>query len=213
MEILEQIYDTLLRGRERPLVELVNTALNDGISPSAILDDGLVPAMSKLGEQYNEGKVFVTELMRSAKAFNAVLAIIAPHLTNTDHKSAGIVVIGTVFGDKHDIGKNLVAIMLRGAGFEVIDLGCEVSAEKFIEAAISNNADIIALSALLTTTMKYQEEVVKLLCERGIRDKVKVMVGGAPVTEDFAASIGADAYTANAATAAQKAIELMQTAV
>ena len=103
--------------------------------------------------------------------------------------------------------------MLRGAGFEVIDLGCEVSAEKFVETAISSNADIIALSALLTTTMKYQEEVVKLLCERGIRDKVKVMVGGAPVTEDFAASIGADAYTANAATAAQKAIELMQTAV
>ncbi|MBE6753124.1 MAG: cobalamin-binding protein [Ruminococcaceae bacterium] len=209
MSKLEQIQETLLRGREKPLVQLVQEAMDEGTAPEAILDEGLVPAMSKLGEQYNEGKVFVTELMRSAKAFNSVLALIAPKLAEGEHKDVGTVVIGTVFGDKHDIGKNLVGIMLRGAGFKVIDLGCEVSAEAFADAVEENNADVVALSALLTTTMKYQTEVIETLAGRGLRDRVKVMVGGAPVTEEFARSIGADAYAENAAAAAKRALELV----
>ncbi len=209
MGILDDIGTSLLKGRARPLMEQINTALADGVSASDILNEGMLPSMSKLGELFKNNQVFVPEVMRSAQAFNQALATLKPLMLNDAVQTKGTAVIGTVSGDKHDIGKNLVAIMLQGAGLKVVDLGSEVTAEQFCDAVVEQDAQIVAMSALLTTTMPYQGEVIRMLAERGLRDKVKVMVGGAPVTEEFAASIGADAYTADAGSAAAKALELI----
>ena len=209
MAILDEIGASLLKGRARPLMEQINTALAEGISAGNILNDGMLPSMSKLGELFKNNQVFVPEVMRSAQAFNQALAVLKPLMLEDSVQTRGTAVIGTVSGDKHDIGKNLVAIMLQGAGLNVVDLGSEVTAEMFCDAVEQNNAQIVAMSALLTTTMPYQGEVIKALEARGLRDKVKVMVGGAPVTEEFAKSIGADAYTPDAGSAASRAIELL----
>lgn len=209
MAIIDDIGTSLLKGRARPLLEHIGTALNDGISANDILNDGLLPSMSKLGELFKNNQVFVPEVMRSAQAFNQALEVLRPLLVDDKAQVKGTAVIGTVAGDKHDIGKNLVAIMLQGAGLNVIDLGSEVTADQFCSAIEEHDADIVAMSALLTTTMPYQGEVIKAITERGLRDRVKIMVGGAPVTESFAESIGADAYTPDAGSAASKAIELL----
>ena len=209
MAILEDIGASLLKGRARPLMEQINTALAEGVSASDILNEGMLPSMSKLGELFKNNQVFVPEVMRSAQAFNQALATLKPLMLEDTVQTKGTAVIGTVSGDKHDIGKNLVAIMLQGAGLNVVDLGNEVTAEQFCDAVVEHDAQIVAMSALLTTTMPYQGEVIKMLEERGLRSKVKVMVGGAPVTEDFARSIGADAYTPDAGSAASRAVELL----
>lgn len=209
MSVIDDIYTSLLKGRARPLLEQLGSALNDGMSPDDILSQGLLPAMSELGERFKKNEVFVPEVMRSAQAFNQALGVLKPLMLSDAQSARGTAVIGTVCGDKHDIGKNLVSIMLQGAGLNVIDLGSDVASERFVDAAVENNADIIAMSALLTTTMERQGEVIELLRQRGLRDKIKVMVGGAPITQEFADSIGADAYTSDAGSAAQKAIELI----
>lgn len=209
MSAIEEISTSLLKGRVRPLLEQVDKALEGGASATDILNEGLLPSMSKLGELFKNGEVFVPEVMRSAQAFNQALEKIKPLMIDSEVKSRGTAVIGTVFGDKHDIGKNLVAIMLQGAGLNVIDLGSEVTAERFADAVVEHNAQIVAMSALLTTTMPYQAEVIAELTRRGLREKVKVLVGGAPVTAEFAEKIGADAYTPDAGSAAQKAVELI----
>jgi len=209
MGILDDIGASLLKGRARPLMEQINTALSDGVSASDILNEGMLPSMSKLGELFKNNQVFVPEVMRSAQAFNQALATLKPLMVSENVQTKATAVIGTVSGDKHDIGKNLVAIMLQGAGLNVVDLGSEVTAEQFCDAVEQHDAKIVAMSALLTTTMPYQGEVIKMLAERGLRDKVKVMVGGAPVTAEFAESIGADAYTSDAGSAAEKALEFI----
>jgi len=209
-EPFESLYNFLLKGRAKPLCEALTSALDAGTSPDDILTQALLPAMSNIGERFRKNEIFVPEIMRSAQAFNQALTLLKPHMVGDTAPSKGTCVIGTVFGDKHDIGKNLVGIMLQGAGLRVIDLGCEVKPEDFINAAEENNADIIAMSALLTTTMKYQRETIELLKEKGLRDKYIVMVGGAPVTAEFADEIGADAFSPDAGAAAQTALELLE---
>lgn len=209
MDALKEIYTLLLKGRAKPLAELIEKTLSSDISPEEILSDALLPAMSEIGEKFRKNEMFVPEVMRSAQAFNQALAILKPRMVDGSAPAKGTCVIGTVFGDRHDIGKNLVSIMMQGAGINVIDLGSEVSPEQFVNAAVEADADIIAMSALLTTTMKYQAETIKLLEEKGIREKFKVMVGGAPITDEFAAEIGADAYTPDAGSAAKAALEFI----
>lgn len=209
MSLFDDIYLNLLKGRARPLVELINQAIGEQIPAQDILNRALLPAMSEIGDRFKKNEVFVPEVMRSAQAFNQALALLKPLMVSENVEHKGKAVIGTVFGDKHDIGKNLVSIMLQGAGLEVIDLGSEVSAEQFADAVEQHSPQIVAMSALLTTTMKNQREVIELLKQRGLRDKVRVMVGGAPVTENFAEDIGADAYAPDAGSAAHCALELI----
>lgn len=203
-EKLTQISEFLQKGNLKKVVELANECISDGVQGKDILD-ALLSGMGIVGEKFKNNEIFVPEVLISARAMNGALDVIRPLLAEEGVESAGKVIIGSVKGDLHDIGKNLVAMMMTGAGFEVIDLGVDVSAEKYIEALEESNADIICMSALLTTTMTYMKEVIAALEEKGIRDKVKIMIGGAPVTENFAKEIGADKYTADAATAAKEA--------
>ena len=209
MSIIDDIYTSLQKGRARPLAEQVKTALADGLTPDDILKGGLLPSMTALGERFKNGEVFVPEVMRSANAFNEALGILRPLMASEDNSGAVTAVIGTVAGDKHDIGKNLVGIMLQGAGLNVVDLGSDVSADAFADAVEQHSAKLVALSALLTTTMPQQAEVIRVLTERGLRNKVKVIVGGAPVTQEFADRIGADGYSSDAGSAAQLAMQLV----
>lgn len=210
MSIIDDIYTSLQKGRARPLIEQVKQALDEGISCGEILSEGLLPSMQVLGERFKNNEVFVPEVMRSANAFNEALKILGPLMAEDEDGSEAVTaVIGTVQGDKHDIGKNLVGIMLKGAGLKVIDLGNDVPAEKFADAVSEHSAKLVALSALLTTTMPNQGEVIRVLTERGLRDKVKVIVGGAPVTQEFADKIGADGYSPDAGSAAQLARTLL----
>ena len=194
-------------GKSKAVKELVTAAIEEGIAPKDILEKGLLPGMSEIGEKFKNNEVYVPEVLVAARAMNMGAQILKPYLAESGVESVGRACIGTVQGDLHDIGKNLVKMMLEGKGLEVIDLGTDVAPEAFIRAAIDNNCQIICCSALLTTTMGVMEEVVKAAESAGIRDKVKIMVGGAPVSEDFAKKIGADAYTADAATAADMAAE------
>lgn len=203
-EKLTQISEFLQKGNLPKVVELSQECVDAGMSAQEILD-ALLSGMGAIGERFKNNEVFVPEVLIAARAMNGGLDVIKPLLAEEGVKSVGKVVIGTVKGDLHDIGKNLVSIMMTGAGFEVIDLGVDVSAEKYIAAFEEHGADIICMSALLTTTMTYMKDVIIALKEKGLRDKVKVMVGGAPVTENFANEIGADMYTPDAATAANEA--------
>lgn len=209
MSILDEISDALQMGNAGAVALKTREALDNGIPPEQILTGGLIKGMDIIGTKFKNNEVFVPEVMLSARAMYAGLDIIKPKLTETGVKPAGRVVIGTVKGDQHDIGKNLVAMMMTGAGFEVVDLGTNVPADKFIDAVKKYKPDIVALSALLTTTMPEQGNVLKALKEAGLRDSVVVMVGGAPVSERFANEIGADAYSPDAASAASKARELI----
>ncbi len=190
-------------GQVKKVKELVQLALSEKIEPDVILNDGMISAMSIVGEKFKNGEAFVPEMLIAARAMVSGLEILEPILTEKGVKSTGKVVIGTVLGDLHDIGKNLVAMMLKGAGFEIYDIGIDASSSKFIDAAENIGADVICMSALLTTTMPMMKNVIDDLKERKIRDKYKVMIGGAPVTQEYCEKIGADIYAPDAATAAE----------
>ncbi len=207
MADLEKISELMQKGKAADVKELCQAALDEGLAAQTILDDALLAAMSIVGEKFKNNQIFVPEVLIAARAMNAGLEILKPELEKGAPVGKGKVVIGTVKGDLHDIGKNLVKIMMEGKGLEVIDLGTDVSPEKYVETAKENGANIIAMSALLTTTMTQMENVVKAAADAGIRDNVTIMVGGAPVTQSFCDTIGADIYTSDAATAADKALE------
>ena len=205
MEILNQISALLQRGKAKDVKALVAQAIEEGIPAATILNDGLLAGMNVVGQRFKNNEIFVPEVLIAARAMNMGATLLKPLLASEGVKAAGKVCIGTVKGDLHDIGKNLVKMMLEGRGFEVIDLGVDVAPETFIQTAVEKNCDIIGCSALLTTTMCAMEDVVRLATEAGIRDRVKIMVGGAPVDQRFCDKIGADAYTRDAATAADVA--------
>ena len=207
MEILEEMSSFLQKGRAKNVKALVTQALEEGLDHKAILNEGLLSGMMIIGEKFKKNEVFVPEVLVAARAMNAGLTILEPKLIEVGNEPVGKVVIGTVKGDLHDIGKNLVAMMLKGAGFEVYDIGVDADTEKFITEAENVGADVICMSALLTTTMPNMKVVIDALKEKGLRDKYIVMVGGAPVNEAFAEQIGADYYTPDAATAAEVAKE------
>ncbi|MDD3693061.1 MAG: corrinoid protein [Oscillospiraceae bacterium] len=206
MGLLEDISSFLQQGRAPIVKEKVQEALDQGIAPQEILEKGLLDGMGIIGDKFKKNEIFVPEVLIAARAMNAGVGILKPHLVEAGVESKGTAVIGTVKGDLHDIGKNLVKMMLEGKGLSVIDLGVDVSSEQFVQAAIDNNADIICCSALLTTTMGEMKNVVAAAEEKGIRDKVKIMVGGAPITQSFCDSIGADCYEPDAASAADAAL-------
>ncbi|HEX7712647.1 MAG TPA: corrinoid protein [Bacillota bacterium] len=210
MNTLEQISEYLQQGRAKNVQELVSQALTEGIAAGKILSQGLLAGMSVIGEKFKVNEVYVPDVLIASRAMNAGMEVSKPHLMGSDIKPVGKVILGTVEGDLHDIGKNLVKIMFQGAGFEVSDLGVDVSAEKFITAIKTERPQIIAMSALLTTTMINMDKVVKAIVKEGLRDQVLIMAGGAPVTENFTQSIGADLYAPDAASAAQAARERLQ---
>ena len=207
--ILDQVAAALRKGRQKQVLAKVNDALSEGIEPQTIIQDGLVRGMMILGEDFSANRAFVPEMLVSAKCMTAALDVLKPLLTDQAGSKLGKVCLGTVKGDMHDIGKNLVKIMLEGAGFEVLDLGVDVSAERFIDAAITEHCDMIACSALLTTTMSEMKRVVDLAVERGIRDSLIIIVGGAPITQSFCDDIGADGYADDAAQCATVASRLI----
>lgn len=207
MTILEEMSSLLQKGRAAQVKELVEQALEEGISPQKILNEGMLSGMNIIGEKFKKNEVFVPEVLVAARAMNKGMEALQPVLTAEGVEPVGVAVIGTVKGDLHDIGKNLVRMMMEGKGIEVIDIGVDVPAEKFIETAIQHDADLICCSALLTTTMGEMKTVVNAVAESQLAGKVKVMVGGAPVTQSFAEQIGADAYTPDATTAAEVAYE------
>ena len=205
--ILTQISEQLQAGKAKIVKELVKQAIEQGIAPQEILENGLLHGMGIIGEKFKNNEVFVPEVLVAARAMSQGTAVLKPLLVGEDIKPAGKACIGTIQGDLHDIGKNLVKMMLESKGFEVIDLGTDVSPQKFVQTAIDENCQLICISALLTTTMNIMEDVVKAAEEAGIHDKVKIMVGGAPLTSAFAEKIGADAYTPDATTAAETALQ------
>lgn len=210
-QLIQDIYDGILNGDNMSVPEKVKSAVNAGLSPALILNNGMVVAMDEVGRQFEQGEFYVPEMLISARSMQAGLTILKPYLAQAEVKSSGQVAIGTVKGDLHDIGKNLVAMMLEGAGFEINDLGTDVDANKFIQAVKVDGANIIALSALLTTTMPMMKIIIDALQSAGIRDKVKVIVGGAPVTEDYAKLIGADGYARDASRVAGLVKSLVNT--
>ena len=201
----EEISALLQRGKAKDLAALVTEELEAGTPPKEILTKGLIVGMGILGTKFKNNEIFVPEVLIAARAMNAALAVLKPALADSGVEPVGTAVICTVKGDLHDIGKNLVKMMIEGTGIRVIDLGVDCPAEKVVEAVKEYDADLVCLSALLTTTMLYQKDIIDALKAAGLRDKVKVMVGGAPVTQEFADEIGADAYTSDAASAAEKA--------
>jgi len=209
MEILEQIATALQQGDDQQVGKLAADALAAGIPAGEVLQGGLLAGMNVVGEQFREREIFLPDVLLSARAMYAGLAVLRPHLASEGVASRGKVVIGTVKGDLHDIGKNLVGIMLKGAGFEVIDLGHDVAPEAFVDAAVREAAPLIGMSALLTTTMTRMRDVVALLRERGLAGKVRTIVGGAPVSAEFAREIGADGYACDAATAVDRVVALL----
>ena len=210
-EVLKQIGEALEKGKRKLVVQYVQQAIDEGIPPQQILTEGLLPGMDRVGVKFRDNEIFVPEVLVAARAMNAGAELLKPLLAEAGATSVGKIVLGTVKGDLHDIGKNLVKMMMEGKGIEVFDLGVDVSPEAFVQGAIEHDADLICCSALLTTTMPVMGEVVKAAEAAGIRDKVKIMIGGAPVTKEFCESIGADAYTDDAASAAIKAYELLTT--
>jgi 5-methyltetrahydrofolate--homocysteine methyltransferase len=197
---LEDIYQNVIDGQAPAVQAGVQAALNEGVKADVILNQALIAAMDEVGRRFEEGDFFVPEMLIAARAMQSGLTLLKPHLAEADVKSAGKVAIGTVKGDLHDIGKNLVAMMLEGAGFEVKDLGVDVTPEAFIQA-VNDGVNVIGMSALLTTTMSNMQRTIEALTNAGVRDKVKVIVGGAPVTEDYAKRIGADAFAPDASSA------------
>ncbi|MGM9652895.1 MAG: corrinoid protein [Eubacteriales bacterium] len=208
MEILEQISQNLQAGKAKIVKQLVQQAIDEGIPAQKILNEGLLDGMNIIGEKFKSNEIFVPEVLVAARAMNMGTQILKPLMVKEGVKAIGKVCIGTVKGDLHDIGKNLVKMMLEGKGFEVVDLGTDVAPEIFVQTALEQNCQIICCSALLTTTMGVMADVVKQAEAAGIRDKVKIMVGGAPVTQAFCDQIGADKYTSDAASAADAAVEL-----
>ena len=209
MSTLTEISEAMQRGRAKLIKTLVPQALEEGIPAQEILQDGLLAGMDVVGRKFKANEIFVPEVLVAAHAMNVGAELLKPYLSEAGVEPKGKVILGTVKGDLHDIGKNLVRMMLEGKGLTVIDLGVDVPPEKFIESAIENDCKIICCSALLTTTMPVMGEVVEKAVEAGVRDKVKIMIGGAPVTEAFGQSINADAYTPDATTCAEVAMQLL----
>ncbi len=205
---LQALADNIIKGKKNPAVELTQQAIAEGIAPQSIINDGLIAGMAVVGEKFKKNEFYVPEVLIAARAMKECMAIMKPLLEASGVKPVGIVAIGTVKGDLHDIGKNLVAMMLQGNGFEVVDLGVDVAPEKFIESVKESNAGVIALSALLTTTMPGMKQTIDALEAAGIRGNVKVMIGGAPVTQKFSDEIGADGYAPDAASAVDLAKSL-----
>ena len=208
MADLQGIADAVIKGDRNTVVELTEKALAEGVSSHDVLNKGLIAGMNVVGERFKKNEVYVPEVLIAARAFKGGQGVVAPQLKASGVEPAGIVVLGTVKGDLHDIGKNLVRMMLEGGGLGVIDVGTDAPSEKFVAAAKENKAQIVAMSALLTTTMPQMPEVIKAVKEAGL--KVKTMVGGAPVTQSYADEIGADGYAPDAASAVDKAFELMK---
>jgi 5-methyltetrahydrofolate--homocysteine methyltransferase len=208
-EILSKISDAIIEGNAEDMADLTEEALDDGLSAQEVLDGGLMAGMDYVGVEFKAGNMFVPEVLRSAKAMQVSMAILKPLLAAAGAKRAGRVLLGTVKGDLHDIGKNLVGMMCEGAGFEVQDLGKDIAPEQFVAAIKEYQPDILGMSALLTTTMRAMGHTIKALEEAGLRERVKVMIGGAPVTQAFADQIKADGYAANAASAAELARKLV----
>ena len=211
MTIIDDISSAVLRGKRKEVAPLVQQALDEGLDPEAILNDGLVSAMTEIGERFSRNEAFVPEMLVAARAMSAGTEVLRPHLAEAGAEPVGRAVIGTVKGDMHDIGKNLVRMMIEGKGFEVTDLGVDVAPEQFVTFIQENDdVDIVCCSALLTTTMPEIGATIRAIEEAGLRDRVKVMVGGAPVTQAFADEVGADAWTPDAGAAAAKAVELVR---
>ena len=209
MNNLNELYDAILVGKLEDAVKVTKIAVEEGMTPHEIINQYMIKAMEEIGSRFEAGKVFVPNLLMSARAMRGALDVLKPLMQGQVDSYIGKIVIGTVKGDLHDIGKNLVAYMFEGCGFEVINLGVDVSSDKFISAALENKADIICMSALLTTTMNYMKEVVAAVEASELKGKVKIMVGGAPVNDAFAKAIGADAYTSNANAAVVMAKKLI----
>lgn len=205
MSILAEISELMQKGRGPLVKEKVQAAIDEGVEVKAILEEGLLSGMSIIGEKFKNNEIFVPQVLIAARAMNMGVEVLKPHLAQAGVESKGRAIIGSVKGDLHDIGKNLVKMMLEGKGIEVIDLGTDVEADAFIDAAIEHNATIVCCSALLTTTMSEMKNIVEAATRKGVRDKIKIMVGGAPVTKEFCDSIGADCYTSDAASAADAA--------
>ena len=212
MDLLKSIAADLEKGDDAAVRQQTQAAIDAGLGAAAILDGGLLAGMAVVGERFRTHEIFLPEVLLAARAMHAGLALLKPLLVTQDVPSQGRVVIGTIRGDLHDIGKNLVGIMLRGAGFEVIDLGKDVPPARFVETAIEKEASVIGMSALLTTTMVGMKEVVRLLRERGLEGRIRTIVGGAPVSPDFAREIGADAYAFDAASAVERVKSLIAAA-
>ncbi|MDE6972180.1 MAG: corrinoid protein [Lachnospiraceae bacterium] len=207
MALIAEISELLQKGKAKNVKALVQQALDENMDPKEILNDGLLAGMMTIGAKFKNNEVFVPEVLVAARAMNAGLTVLEPKLVEIGNEPVGKAVIGTVQGDLHDIGKNLVVMMLKGAGFEIHDLGVDVAPDAFIDKAEDVDADVICMSALLTTTMPRMQDCVDRLKERGLRDKYIVMIGGAPVNDSFAEQIGADYYTPDAASAAETAKE------
>jgi len=209
-ELVKKIYNGVLEGQHKQVAVDVQAALDGGINPVLILNEGMIAAMAEVGRLFEVGEYYVPEMLISARAMKTGLAVLKPLLKEADVKPAGRVIIGTVKGDLHDIGKNLVAMMLEGAGFEIKDMGTDVSPEKYVEEVKGGGVDIVALSALLTTTMPNMKATIDALKAAGVREQVKVMIGGAPVTDSYAQQIGADGYSPDASRAVNLAKSLVK---
>jgi len=207
--IIREIYDAILAGHSKIVEAKVPAALGAGLAPQQIMEEGMIAAMAEVGRLFEEGEYFVPEMLIAARAMQTGLVLLKPSLKKENVPSAGKVAIGSVLGDLHDIGKNLVAMMLEGAGFEVLDLGTNVTSAKFVAAVTEKNVRIVALSALLTTTMSGMKATIDALAQAGVRSRIKVMVGGAPITETFARQIGADGYAPDASRAVALAKSLL----
>lgn len=210
MDILNKIREELFKGNRIEVAKLTQLALDEGMEIRRILEDGLISSMEVIGKKFKNNEIFIPEVLIAAKSMHAGVAVLEPHFVKHGIKPVGKVVIGTVKGDLHDIGKNIVSMMLKGSCFDIQDLGIDVPMEKFVDSVKSGNVDIIAMSSLLTTSMGAMRDTIKSLKDSGLRDKVKIIVGGAPVTQEFADSIGADGYAKDAATAVDKAKELLK---
>jgi len=208
MTVLDELREAVIVGQAKLAVTKATQGLDEGIPAEVLLHDGLIAAMREVGQLFEDGEIYVPEMLVAARAMNATVAVLKPRLIEHAVQSSGTVAIGTVQGDLHDIGKNLVAMMLEGSGFEVVDLGTDVPPERFIDA-IRAGADVVAMSALLTTTMTSMKDVVDAIGTAGLRDKVRIIVGGAPITARYAAEIGADGYAPDAPKAVRKVRELL----
>ena len=205
---LQELYEGVISGKQDVVGQGVQAALDEGVAPSTILFEYLIPAMAEVGERFERNEFFVPEMLIAARAMQAGLVLLKPRLADSGIEPIGTVAIGTVKGDLHDIGKNLVSMMMEGAGFEVVDLGVDASPNKFVDA-VKNGADVVAMSALLTTTMPSMKTTLDALVEAGLRDQAKVLIGGAPVTQAYCDQIGADGYAPDASSAARQAKKLL----
>ena len=210
MAIVDDLREAVIEGQSKVAVARVTEGLEAGVAASALLQEGLIVGLQRVGKLFEEGEVFVPEMLVSARAMSVALAVLKPYLVAQDVKASGKVAIGTVQGDMHDIGKNLVAMMLEGSGYEVVDLGVDVPPEKFIQA-IRDGANVVAMSALLTTTMTNMPITIEAIREAGLRERARIVVGGAPITKSYADEIGADGYASDASSATRLVAEVLAT--